>query len=88
MKTTVRSRLFQAFFVSAAVVAVSCSALLKIAGYPPEAMRATPPKEMASEALAVGSKVPSVKLTLSDGRTASLPGSDGAVVLVFYRGQW
>jgi hypothetical protein len=88
MKTTVRSRLFQAGVVSAAVIAVSCSALLKMAGYPPEAMRATPPTEMASAALAVGSQAPSMRLTLSDGRTVSVPGGEGSSILVFYRGQW
>lgn len=66
-----------------------CSLALRAAGYPPEANRRTSPTELEQRALAVGAAAPDFEgsgsvpsFALSEAR------KDGAVVLLFYRGDW
>lgn len=60
------------------------------ADLPPNPGRPTPPPGIESRAVAVGARAPAIKLPVMTGGTWELAGArdTGAVVLVFYRGDW
>ena len=80
-------RLASALLLSSACLLVaSCGTMLKAAGFPPQAMRATPPEGLEQSAAAVGTRLAAATVPLSDGQSAKLLGPPTAIV--FYRGQW
>ena len=80
-------RLASALLLSSACLLVaSCGTVLKAAGFPPQAMRPTPPEGLEQTAAAVGARLAEASVQLSDGQSAPLVGPPTAIV--FYRGHW
>lgn len=71
-------------------LAASCSLVLPVFGYPPEALRKTAPDGIEKGALTVGATAQPVDLENATGAKWSLAKADPkkSVVLVFYRGHW
>ncbi len=67
-----------------------CSLMFRAAGFPPEAMRATPPVGIEARALPVGQVLPAAKLSDDLGLPVDLTATlaKGPTVVVFYRGAW
>ena len=75
--------------VAAAVLILGCGSLLQIAGYPPEALRNSPPPGIETTALQVGAVAPDLTLTDTDGVKRKLGGaSERLRVVAFFRGSW
>jgi hypothetical protein len=64
--------------------------VLTLFGYPPHALRRTPPPDIDSRVVAIGVAAPQFTLPKSDGTSWALADAlvRGPVVLLFYRGHW
>lgn len=73
-----------------ALALAGCGLALSAAGYPPEALRKTPPAGIEGRVRQIGTTAPGFSLTAADGTTRSLKSllARGPAVIVFYRGPW
>lgn len=74
-------------FASLLLASTGCSTVLRASGHPPEATRTTSPTELEQNALEVGADAPewTASGSVPAGSLAEAR-KDGAVVLLFYRG--
>jgi hypothetical protein len=68
------------------VTLAACAPMLKVVGYPPEAVRKEAPASIERRALMVGSTAPALDVALTDGTSQALHGR--RTVVLFYRGSW